>query len=86
MLHRPLTLGGIDRRLFFLSLLMGAATFNLLYSFLAGLLVFAALYVFGAWATRHDPRMLNILLCSSRLRRRYDPAIYTPSALKVQLC
>jgi hypothetical protein len=34
-LHRPLTLCGVDRRLFFLALLMGAATFNLFYSFLA---------------------------------------------------
>ena len=38
-LHRPLTVCGVDRRLFFLALLMGAATFNLFYSFLAGLLV-----------------------------------------------
>ena len=28
-LHRPLTICGVDRRLFFLALLMGAATFNL---------------------------------------------------------
>ena len=38
-LHRPLTIWGVDRRLFFLSLLLGAATFNLFYSFLAGLLM-----------------------------------------------
>ena len=39
-LHRPLTVCGVDRRLFFLALLLGAATFNLFYSFLAGLLMF----------------------------------------------
>lgn len=72
-LHRPLTVCGIDRRLFFLALLLGAATFNLFYSFLAGLLVFGGLYVFGLWATRHDPEMLRILFASSRARRRYDP-------------
>ena len=38
-LHRRLTVWGVERRLFFLALLMGAATFNLFYSFLAGLLV-----------------------------------------------
>ena len=76
-LHRPLTIGGIDRRVFFLSLLMGAATFNLLYSFLAGVLVFVALYAFGVWSTRRDPQMLTILFSSSRFRRRYDPAKYT---------
>ena len=84
-LHRPLTVGGIDRRLFFLSLLMGAATFNLLYSFLAGLVVFAALYAFGAWATKHDPKMLTILFSSSRVRRRYDPAKFVPSPAVVTL-
>jgi type IV secretory pathway TrbD component len=72
-LHRPLTVCGIDRRLFFLALLLGAATFNLFYSFLAGLMVFAGLYGFGLWATHRDPEMLRILFASSRARRRYDP-------------
>ena len=72
-LHRPLTVCSVDRRLFFLALLLGAATFNLFYSFLAGLLMFAGLYGFALWATRHDPSMLRILLSSSAFRRRYDP-------------
>lgn len=73
-LHRPLTLCGVDRRLFFLALLIGAATFNLFYSFLAGLLTFVGLYGFALWATRRDPQMLRILLSSSRFRIRYDAA------------
>ena len=73
-LHRRLTIWGVERRLFFLALLMGAATFNLFYSFLAGLLMFGGLYGFAAWATTRDPDMLEILLSSSRLRRRFDPA------------
>ena len=72
-LHRPLTVCGVDRRLFFLALLMGAATFNLFYSFLAGLLVFVGLFGFARWATGKDPQMLQIMLASSRARRRYDP-------------
>jgi type IV secretory pathway TrbD component len=72
-LHRPLTIWGVDRRLFFLSLLLGAATFNLFYSFLAGLLIFGGLYGFALWATARDPEMLRILLASSKARRRYDP-------------
>jgi type IV secretory pathway TrbD component len=71
-LHRPLTLCGVDRRLFLLALLLGAATFNLFFSFLAGLLMFAGLYGFALWTTRQDPAMLRILLASSRLRCRYD--------------
>jgi type IV secretory pathway TrbD component len=72
-LHRPLTVCGVDRRLFFLALLMGAAAFNLFYSFLAGLLIFGGLYGLARWATTHDPQMLQIMLASSRARRRYDP-------------
>lgn len=72
-LHRPLTICGVDRRLFFLALILGAATFNLFYSLLAGLLVSAGLYGFALWATRYDAAMLQILLSSSGSRRRYDP-------------
>ena len=74
VLHRPLTVCGVERRLFFLALLMGAATFNLFYSFLAGLLVAVGLYGFGLWSTKRDPQMLRILLSSSRFRARYDAA------------
>lgn len=73
-IHRPLTVCGVERRLFFLALLMGASTFNLFYSFVAGLLMFGCLYGFAAWATARDPEMLRILLSSSRARRRFDPA------------
>ena len=72
-LHRPLTVCGVDRRLFFLALLMGSAAFNLFYSVLAGLLIFGGLYGFARWATVRDPQMLQILLASSQARRRYDP-------------
>jgi type IV secretory pathway TrbD component len=73
-LHRPLTIAGVDRRLFFLALLVGAATFNLFYSLLAGCLLFSALYVLAWWCTSHDPQMLAILLRSGAARRRYDAA------------
>ena len=73
-LHRPLTVCGVDRRLFFLALLVGAATFNLFYSFLAGCLLFSVLYAFALWSTKHDPQMLQILLRSAANRSRYDGA------------
>jgi type IV secretory pathway TrbD component len=82
-LHRPLTVCGVDRRLFFLALLMGAATFNLFYSFLAGLLVFSGLYGFARWATAKDPQMLQIMLASSSARRRYDPGKHEPFEVEV---
>ena len=73
-LHRPLTVCGVDRRLFFLALLVGAATFNLFYSLLAGCLVGGVIYSFAWWSTAHDRQMLQILLRSSRAKTRYDAA------------
>jgi type IV secretory pathway TrbD component len=73
-LHRPLTIGGVERRPFFLALLVGVATFNLFYSFLAGCLLFAVLYGVAWWSTAHDPQMLHIVLRSGRFCVRYDGA------------
>lgn len=71
---RQLTVCGVDRRLFFLALLVGAGAFNLFYSFLAGCLLFVAIYAFGWWSSAHDARMLSILLRSGWARTRYDAA------------
>ena len=83
-LHRQLTVCGVDRRLFFLSLLMGAATFNLFYSFAAGVLMSASLYLFALWATRRDPQMLRILLSSSRFKTRYDAVKHARADVQVR--
>ena len=81
-LHRPLTLCGVDRRLFFLALLVGVAAFNLFYSFLAGCLLFVALYLGAWWSTSHDPQMLQILLRAGQDRRRYDAAKHRPFVIE----
>ena len=85
-LHRPLTIWGVDRRQFFLALLLGAATFNLFYSFLAGLLTCATLYLFAFWATKRDPQMLRILLSSARFRTRYDVSKHARFDVEVRAC
>lgn len=85
-LHRPLTIGGVERRLFFLALMAGATTFNVFYSFLGGLLVWVGLYAFAIWSTRRDPQMLRILLSSSRFRTRYDPLKHSPVEIEVRPC
>ena len=84
--HRTLTVCGVDRRLFFLALLLGAATFNLFYSFLAGLLTWLTLYAFAFLATKRDPQMLRILLSSARFRTRYDPLKHTRFDVEVRSC
>jgi type IV secretory pathway TrbD component len=85
-LHRPLTICGVDRRLFFMALLLGASTFNLFYSLLAGVLMFAGLYGFAWWAQHRDPEMLRILLASAQHRDRYDPGKHARVDLEIRPC
>ena len=77
-LHRPLTIWGVERRLFFLAMLLGAATFNLFYSFLAGLLMFGGLYGGALWATRRDPETAPH---SARLIQGSDDGTTRPSTI-----
>ena len=65
---------GIERRFFFLALVIGSATFNFFGSLLAGLVMFIALYAFGRFATANDPQILRVLLNSSKFQQRYDAA------------
>ena len=73
-INRPLTVGGADRRLFFVAVVVGGGMFNLFGSFLGGVLMFLALYLGARWATQRDPQLLRIILRSAHARRRYDPA------------
>jgi len=73
-LIRPLTLLGVERRVFFLALLLGAATFNLFYSLLAGLLAFALIYGVARVGTHVDSQIFAIALRSLTTRARYDAA------------
>ncbi len=81
-LNHPLTLIGAERRLFFFALMMGSAVFNLLHTFLGGILMFCLLYLFARWATKTDPKILRFLLNSARLRTQYDPAKFTPVTIR----
>jgi hypothetical protein len=73
-MNKTLTIWGVERRLFFLALIMGAATFNFFGSLSSGILMFATLYGFAQWATKTDPEILRIIFNSSKFRSRYDPA------------
>lgn len=73
-LNKPLTILGVERKLFFTSMLIGAATFNFFGSLLGGLLMFAVLFLLARLATATDAQLLRILLNASRFKCRYDPA------------
>ena len=82
-LNKPLTILGAERKLFFVALIMGAATFNLFGSLLGGLLIFGSLFLMAQWATGTDPQILRILLNSTKFRREYDPAKYSEQSVQV---
>jgi type IV secretory pathway TrbD component len=79
---RPLTILGAERKLFFFAMCVGAATFNLLGSLRAGLLMFLLLYGLAHWATRTDPQILRLLLSSAKLRTQYDPVKFAPVTVR----
>ena len=73
-INRALTIGGADRRMFFVALVLGAGTFTFFGSLLAGVVMFLALYLAARWITAHDLQFLRIVLRSSAAPVRYDSA------------
>ena len=55
-INKPLTVWGAERRLFFLALIMGGATFNFFGSLLGGMLMFLVLFAAARWATTTSVR------------------------------
>ncbi len=76
--NRPLMIGGADRRLFFVAVILAGATFTFFGSLLAGLVMFLTLYIAARVITQRDPQLIRIVLRSSTARRRYDPAKLAP--------
>jgi type IV secretory pathway TrbD component len=71
-INKPLTVWGAERRLFFLALIMGGATFNFFGSLVSGIGMFLALFLAARWATATDIQMLRILLNSTKYKPQYD--------------
>ena len=69
---------GVERKLFFFAMCMGAATFNMLSSLLGGILMFLLLYFAARWATDTDPQILRSLLTAAKVKTQYDPAKFSP--------
>jgi type IV secretory pathway TrbD component len=72
-MNKPLTIWGVERKLFLLALMVAVSAFNFFASLLAGIALFAALYALARWATATDPQALRILLNSAKCRSCYDP-------------
>jgi type IV secretory pathway TrbD component len=82
-LNKPLTIWGLERRLFFLALVIGGATFNYFGSLLSGIAMFLGLYGAARWATATDVQMIRILLNAGRYEVEYDPGKRDPFAIEV---
>ena len=73
-LSRPLTILGVERRWFLLSMTFGLAMWLALDSLFTGFLLCGSLYAAGRWAWSKDPQMLLIISRSTSTSIRYDPA------------
>ena len=82
-LNKPLTIWGVERRLFFLALVIGGATFNYFGSLIGGIAMFVGLYGAARWATASDVQMIRILLSAGRGRAEYDPGKRDPYEIEV---
>ena len=72
-LNRPLTVLGVERRLFLLGATLALAVWNATASLMTGGVVFAACYGAGWLAGRKDPAMLAVLRAAARYPARFDP-------------
>ena len=86
-LNRPLTVLGVERRLFLLGATLAVAVWNATASLVAGGLVFAGCYGAGWLAGRRDPAMLAVLRISTRYPARFDPGKWAdePWHLRIQV-
>lgn len=75
-MNKALTIWGVERKLFFVAAILGAATFNFFGRLSGGFLMFVCLFGAARWATVRDPQLLRILLNSARFKVHYDPAKY----------
>ncbi len=75
-LNRPLTVMGVERRLFLLAATLGLGLWNATASLVAGALVFAACACGGWLIGRADPAALSVLRAAAEHPARYDPGAW----------
>jgi hypothetical protein len=73
----------VERRLFFLAVVIGGATFNYFGSLISGIAMFVGLYGAARWTTATDMQMIRVLLSARRCRAEYDPGKRDPFEIEV---
>jgi type IV secretory pathway TrbD component len=72
-LNKPLTILGVDRRLFFAALSLGAGIWNMFNTISGALVALTLAALVGRWITQTDPQLPRIVLNSGMVRDEYDP-------------
>ena len=72
-INKPLTVAGIERRVFGL-VLIASSLVLIAFGMTGALLTFAGLFVVARWVTRRDPQFPRILMASQRFATLYDAA------------
>lgn len=75
VLNKPMTLLGVERRLFFFILVVSFVLFHLTEALVPAVVLFGVLWAFARAATQTDPQILRILINSNHFGTRYDPAL-----------
>ena len=73
-LNKPLTVLGVERRLFFFVLTVSFSLFQISTALLPAVTLFCILVLAARVATKADPQILRVVLNSARFVPRYDPA------------
>lgn len=74
-LNKPMTLLGVERRLFFFIVVVSFLLFHLTAALVPAVVLFGVLWACARAATQTDPQILRILINSNRFGTRYDPAL-----------
>jgi type IV secretory pathway VirB3-like protein len=74
-LNKPLTILGVERKLFFSILLVAYALFQFGEALLPAIVLFCCLWLAAKSVTQIDHQLLRIVLNSNRFTSRYDPAL-----------
>lgn len=84
VMNRRLTILGIERGMFFTSVLLGYTVWTFYEHLPLALGTFVLVALMARWATAEDPEMLRLLLSSGRFRASYDPLKWTDPTVTVR--
>ena len=74
-INKPLLFCGVERRYFFVAVVLGAVVFNMFQALIVGLIIFAVAYAFAHWATKTDPEILPIMIKPILNPQKFRPVL-----------